>query len=121
MKKILVFDDEEAIRMLYELELSEEGYEVICSGEASRCMELIWDHRPNVVVMDKKMGTHDGLEVLRNIRDRFPALPLVLCTAYPSHDSEKGDKVADFYAAKSSDLEELKVKVKAAMELRRAT
>jgi len=29
MKKILVFDDEEAIRMLYELELSEDGYEVI--------------------------------------------------------------------------------------------
>ena len=121
MKKILIFDDEEAIRMLYELELSEEGYEVICSGEASRCMELIRKHGPSVVVMDKKMGKHDGLDILRKIRGQFPALPLVLCSAYPSHDSEKGDKVADFYAAKSSELEDLKVKVKAAIELRSAT
>ena len=121
MKKILVFDDEEAIRMLYELELSEEGYEVICSGEASRCMELIRKHNPNVLVMDKKMGKYDGLEVLRTIRKHFPALPLILCTAYSSHDSEEGDKGVDFYAAKSSDLEELKVKVKAALKLRRAT
>lgn len=44
MKKILIFDDDEAIRMLYELELSEEAYEVITSEEASRCMELIREH-----------------------------------------------------------------------------
>ena len=121
MKKILIFDDEEAIRMLYELELSEDGYEVICSEDASRCMELIREHRPNVVVMDKKMGKHDGVDVLREIRGQFPALPLVLCTAYPSHDSEIGDQVADFYAAKSSDFEDLKLKVKAAVQLRRST
>jgi len=119
MNKILVFDDEEAIWMLYELELSEDGYEVICSGEASRCMELIQKHSPSVVVMDKKMGKHDRLEILLKIRSQFPALPLVLCSAYPSHDSEKGEKMADFYAAKSSDLEELKLKVKAAIKLRR--
>lgn len=121
VKKILIFDDEEAIRMLYELELSEEGYQVICSGEVSGCLELIREHRPNVVVMDKKMGKHDGLEVLRKIRGRFPALPLILCTAYSSHESEKQEKVADFRAAKSSDLEDLKMKIKAAASLGRAT
>ncbi len=121
MKKILIFDDEEAIRMLCELELSEEGYEVICSGEASRCVELIRKHSPSVVVMDKKMGKHDGIEILCKVRSQFPALPLVLCSAYPCGDSEKGNKVFDFYAVKSSDLEELKLKVKAAIKLRRAT
>ena len=120
MKKVLVFDDDEAIRMLYELELSEEGYEVHCSGEASRCLELIRNHSPSVVVMDKKMGKCDGLELLLKIRSQFPALPLILCTAYSFYDSEKGEKAADFYAAKSSDLEDLKVKLKAAMKLRRA-
>jgi len=117
MKKILVFDDEEAIRMLYELELSEEGYDVITSGEAFRCMELIREHSPNVVVMDKRMGNHDGADVLREIRGQFPALPLILCTAYPSHGSQKGDMVADFYADKSSDLKDLKLKIKAVVEI----
>ena len=60
MKKILIFDDEESIRMLYDLELSEEGYEVISSGEAFQCMKLIREHSPTVVVMDKKWGNMTG-------------------------------------------------------------
>lgn len=117
MKNILIFDDEEVIGMLYDIELSKEGYDVITSGVAFRCMELIREHRPNVVVMDNKMRKHDGVDVLREIRGQFPALPLILCTAYPSHGSEKGDMVADFYAVKSSDLKDLKLKIKAAVEI----
>lgn len=117
MKKILIFDDEEAIRMLYEDELSDEGYDVISSGDASRCMELIREHGPNVVVMDRKMGRHDGLEFLRMIRDRFPFLPLVLCTAYSSRGAGDNSGIADFHASKSSDMKDLKDKIKAAVAL----
>jgi len=119
MKKILIFDDDEAIRVLYELELSDEGYEVITSGEVSRSMELIREHRPNVVVMDRKMGKKDGLEVLGEIRRQFRALPLVLCTAYPGHGPEMNPRVVDFHATKTSDLKDLKEKINAALSLPR--
>jgi len=119
MKKILMFDDEESIRMLYEIELSEEGYEVICSGDASRWLELILEHRPQVVVMDRKMGKQDGIDVLRDIRRYFPGLPLVLCTAYPSHDPDEDFRIVDFHATKNSDMKDLKEKVHAALKLPR--
>lgn len=119
MKKILIFDDEEAIRMLYELELSEEGYVVVCSGDASKWLELIREHSPNVVVMDKKMGKQDGQEILHKIRRYFPVLPLVLCTAYASQDLNENPRLVDFHATKTSDLKDLKEKVKAALLLRR--
>lgn len=119
MQKIMIFDDEEAIRMLYEIELSEDGYEVVCSGNASQCLELIREHRPNVVVMDKKMGKHDGLEVLRKIRDNFPDLPLVLCSAYSFRGSRQDADVVDFHACKTSDMQDLKNKITSALGLRR--
>lgn len=119
MNKILIFDDEEAIRMLYEIELAEDGYEVVCSEEASQCIELILEHRPNVVVMDKRMGKHDGLEVLRRIRNRFPDLPLVLCSAYASQGSRGNADVVDFHACKTSDMQDLKSKITLALGLRR--
>ena len=119
MKKILVFDDEEAIRMLYELELSDEGYEIVCSGDASKWLELIREHRPRVVVMDKKMGNMDGFDILRKIRRYFPVLPLVLCTAHPSECSDENPRVVDFHATKTSDIKDLKEKIRAALSLQR--
>jgi len=119
MNKILVFDDEEAIRMLYELELSEEGYEVICSGDASRWLELIRERSPRVVVMDKKMRSQDGLDILHKIRRYFPVLPLVLCTAHPSQCADENPRVVDFHATKTSDLKDLKEKIGAALSLPR--
>jgi CheY-like chemotaxis protein len=119
MKKILVFDDEKAIRMLYELELSEDGYEIIFSGDASRWLELIREHRPRVIVMYKKMGSRDGLDILRQIRRYFPVLPLVLCTAHPSQSADENPRVVDFHATETSDLQDLKEKIRAALSLPR--
>jgi two-component system response regulator GlrR len=119
MKKILVFDDEKAIRMLYELELSEDGYEVISSGNASRWLELIRMHRPQVVVVDKKMGNQDGLDILHQIRRYFPVLPLVLCTAHPTECIDDNARLVDFLATKTSDLLDLKEKLRAALSLPR--
>lgn len=119
MNKILILDDDEVIRLLYKEELSEEGYDVICSGDASRCIEMIREHRPNVVVMDEKVGRHDGVDVLRKIRGQFPALPLVLCMDYPYHGLNKNSGIVDFRVTKSSDMKDLKDKISAALGLRR--
>ena len=116
MNKILVIDGDEAIRLLYADELTEEGYEVIASGDGSQVMELIEQKRPDLIVMEAVLGQYDGLDVLQDIRNAFYRMPVILCTAYSHLRYDLRSIAADHYVLKSSDLTELKVRIKMAME-----
>ena len=116
MNKILVVDDEKAIRILYDDELTEEGYEVIATGDGSRLMELIEQKRPDLVLLDIKLGKDDGLDLLQDIRNTYYDLPVVMCTAYPDFKYNLKSIAADYYVVKSSDLRGLKAKIKMAFE-----
>lgn len=116
MNTILVLDDDEAIRMLYADELCEEGYKVIASGNVSRVMSLIEENRPDLIVMDIRLGKHNGLDLLQDIRNTYYDLPVILCTAYPAFQYDMKSIAADYFVIKSSNLTELKAKIKTAME-----
>jgi DNA-binding response OmpR family regulator len=109
-------DDEAAIRMLYKEELTEEGYEVVTCGEALRLMEFIARERPDLVVMDVKLGIHNSLDLLQEIRNRYYQLPIILCTGYPLFQSDLMSIAADYYVLKSSNLCELKAKIHKALQ-----
>jgi DNA-binding response OmpR family regulator len=115
-KKILVVDDDEAIRMLYAEELEEEGYDVIMWGEACRLMELIAEESPDLVVMDIKLGQSSGLDLLQDIRNTYYQLPVILCTGYPLFSTDMKSIAADCYVLKSSDLFELKTRIASALQ-----
>jgi len=116
MNKILVIDGDEAIRLLYADELTEEGYEVITSGDGSQVTELIEQKRPDLIVMEVVLGQYDGLDLLQDIRNAFYRMPVILCTAYSHFRYDLRSIAADHYVVKSSDLTELKVRIKMAME-----
>jgi DNA-binding response OmpR family regulator len=116
MKKILIVDDEEVIRMLYGEELEEEGYEVITAGSGHGLMEMIERDKPDLVILDIKMAEHDGLDLLQEIRKDFYNIPVVLCSAYSSFRGDLKSIAADYYVVKSADLSELKQKIKMALE-----
>ncbi len=116
MSKILIVDDEEAIQLLYSEELTEEGYDVVTSGQVTRLMELITQKRPDLIVLDIKLGKYDGLDLLQDIRNTWNNLPIILCTAYPSFKYDLKSIAADYYVVKRSDLRELKLKIKMALE-----
>jgi two-component system response regulator (stage 0 sporulation protein F) len=90
MNRILIVDDEKSIQLLFADELTEEGYEVITTG--------------------------DGLDLLQDIRNTYYDLPVVMCTAYPDFKYDLKSIAADYYVVKSSDLRELKRKIKMAFE-----
>jgi DNA-binding response OmpR family regulator len=113
MAKILVVDDEKSIRALCAEELSEEGYEVITTGEGKEVMRLIADEKPSVVVLDIRMEDCDGLDLLQELRNAHPELPIILNTAYDSYREDVKSVAADYYVVKSYDLSELKSKVAA--------
>lgn len=49
VEKILILDDDEAIRTLYAMELKDEGYSVIPLGDASRVLQLVEQTRPDLI------------------------------------------------------------------------
>jgi DNA-binding response OmpR family regulator len=116
MKKILIVDDEEVIRMLYGEELEEEGYEVVTAGSGHGLMEMIEREKPDLVILDIKMAEHDGLDLLQEIRKSFYNIPVILCSAYSSFKGDLKSIAADYYVVKSADLSELKQKIKMALE-----
>jgi DNA-binding response OmpR family regulator len=116
MNRILIVDDEKSIQLLFADELTEEGYEVITTGDGSGLMGLIDKKRPDLVVLDIKLGENDGLDLLQDIRNTYYDLPVVMCTAYPDFKYDLKSIAADYYVVKSSDLGELKRKIKMAFE-----
>jgi DNA-binding response OmpR family regulator len=116
MKKILIVDDEEVIRMLYAEELEEEGYDVMTAGSGHGLIEMIKEAKPDLVILDIKMAEHDGLDLLQDIRGEFYNIPVILCSAYSSFKGDLKSIAADYYVVKSADLSELKQKIKMALE-----
>ena len=108
MAKILVVDDERSIRALCAEELGEAGYDVITTGEGTEVMGLVSSEKPDAVVLDIRMEDCDGLDLLQEIRNAHPRLPIILNTAYDSYREDVKSVAADFYVVKSYDLSELK-------------
>ncbi len=118
MAKILIVDDEEGIRMLYSMELQDEGYQVITLPDGRDLMSVVENEKPDCIVLDIKMREYSGLDLLQEIRKRHYDLPVILNSAYSSFKVDLKAVAADYYVVKSSDLSELKEKLKVALETR---
>ena len=70
MKKILVADDEMAIRLLYSEELKEEGYEVYTAANGREALEIVEKEPLDLVILDIKMPEMDGFAATMAIREK---------------------------------------------------
>ncbi len=111
-KKIMVVDDEDAIRLLYEEEFSDEGYVVVACANAQEALEKFEKEKPDLVILDIAMPGMSGLDVLGKIKEKSPNTPVIMSTAYSHYKNDFYTHVADAYIVKSPDLGELKDKVK---------
>lgn len=118
MAKILIVDDEEGIRILYAMELEDEGYEVVTLPDGQNLLETLDNEHPDCIVLDIKMKEYNGLDLLQQIRKKYYDLPVILNSAYSSFKVDLKAVAADYYVVKSSDLTELKAKLKVALETR---
>jgi CheY-like chemotaxis protein len=115
---ILCVDDEPAIRLLFQAELMEEGYEVETAGSGSEALEALKKRRPDLMLLDIRMEDLTGLEVLQAIRPQHPTLPVIIVTAVrglrDDFTIEGDDHVVD-YITKPVDLNDLRMKVQRAL------
>jgi two-component system OmpR family response regulator/two-component system response regulator MprA len=118
---ILLVEDEPDIASFVRRGLAEEGYEVNWALEGAQALALIADDRPDLVLLDIRLPGISGIDVLEVIRDRWPALPVMMLTALDAvEDRVRGLRAgADDYLPKPFDFEELLARVEAL--LRRAT
>ncbi len=80
--KILVIDDEAAIRDVMRMILEYEGHEVIEAGSGQEGLQAAQTESPDLVFLDVKMPGMDGLEVLTKLRAASEALPVVIVSAH---------------------------------------
>ena len=81
-RRLLLVDDEEAIRQSLGAALGAEGLDVATAETAERALAQIESFRPDIVLSDIRMPGLDGIELLRLLRDRAPTIDVVLMTAY---------------------------------------
>lgn len=82
MKTILIADDDNAVRRTLELHLGEEGYIVRTAADGHDAIAKAQHHDVNLMLLDLRLPGLDGFEVLRTIKERRPALPVIMITAY---------------------------------------
>jgi two-component system response regulator MprA len=121
--KILVVDDERAVRESLRRALELEGYEIELAGDGSEALATLKDEepQPDAVILDVLMPGVDGLEVCRRLRASGNHVPVLMLTARDEVEKRVAglDAGADDYVTKPFALEELLARVRAL--LRRAT
>ncbi len=108
MKKILIVDDEESIRLLYKEELEEEGFVVGVAKDGEEALMQISLFKPDLITLDIKMPGMNGIETLKRIREMERQLPIIMCSAYGEYKQDLTTWASDAYVVKCADLTELK-------------
>ena len=111
--RILVVDDEESHRIMLRAVLQEEGYEVAEAADGPDAIRAVEQEPFDLILLDIRMTTMDGIETLSEIRKISPYVPVLMMTAYASvKTAVEALKAGAFeYLTKPLDIEELKILV----------
>jgi DNA-binding response OmpR family regulator len=115
MAKILLVEDAADLAQVIVRELEAVGYEVVHAADGLAALELHARQRPDLVILDWMLPKLDGLEVMRQIRQVSPTIPVLMLTAR----DEEADRViglevgADDYLTKPFGMRELIARLRA--------
>ena len=118
--RILVVDDDRAVRESLRRSLAFNGYSVDLAQDGLEALDLIATDRPDALVLDVMMPRLDGLEVCRRLRSTGDDLPILVLTARDSVSERVAglDAGADDYLPKPFALEELLARMRALLRRR---
>ncbi|MGB8958322.1 MAG: response regulator [Candidatus Aminicenantales bacterium] len=111
-KKILVVEDEKTLCLLYEEELSKEGYDITPVTDAEAALVKLSEQSFDLIITDIRMPGKNGIELITQIMGLRKDIPIIINSAYQSYKEDFMTWAADAYVVKSSSLDELKSKIK---------
>src|SRR5437667_12847235 len=107
--RILVVDDEDALRMVLSNELSSSGYDVASAGDGDEAITMVQNKKFDFVLLDIKMPKVDGFEVLKFLKKHFPAVKVIMLTGFADLKNaiESKKHGAEDFVSKPYDLVDL--------------
>jgi two-component system nitrogen regulation response regulator GlnG len=118
MEKILIVDDDADIRRAFRRNLESEDLQVIDASSGEEAIKKVATDRPDLIVMDIRMGATSGLDTLRKLRELDPRLTIIMMTAYGTTQTaiEAMKQGAYDYVLKPLDVPKLKTLIAAALK-----
>jgi two-component system alkaline phosphatase synthesis response regulator PhoP len=112
---ILVIEDDRALRDGLVLNLQLQGYNLLSAEDGEKGMQMAFDTRPDLIILDIMMPRCSGLEILEELRKRGEEMPVLILSARDTLDNKiEGLHIgADDYMTKPFDLPELIARVDA--------
>jgi DNA-binding NtrC family response regulator len=120
-ERVLIVDDEKSMCQFLSIMLRKEGYHVATVYNGKKAIEEIRKARFDVVLTDIKMSGMDGIEVLTQIKNVDPSIPVIIMTAYASQKTaiEAVNRGAFHYLIKHAKNDEIKMVIRNALDMRR--
>jgi DNA-binding NtrC family response regulator len=120
-ERVLIVDDEKSMCQFLSIMLRKEGYHVATVYNGKKAIEEIRKSRFDVVLTDIKMSGMDGIEVLTQIKNVDPSIPVIIMTAYASQKTaiEAVNRGAFHYLIKHAKNDEIKMVIRNALDMRR--
>ena len=118
-KRVLVVDDDVGITTILKGRLRSYGYEVRCAFDGAGALEMVAEEVPDCVILDLEMPGMGGFEVLAQLKESHPTLPVLVLTASSSRTTEQKvlEAGAMAYVLKPFDPETLRLEVERAVNL----
>ena len=114
---ILVVDDEKTLRYALQEGLAEEGYRVETAGDLASALEILSREELHVALLDQKLPDGSGLDLLREIRSRYPDMQVIIMTAFGKFENAvEATKAGCFdYIGKPFELDHMKLVIQNAL------
>ncbi|WP_112321789.1 phosphate regulon transcriptional regulator PhoB [Oceanibium sediminis] len=123
--KVLIVEDEDALRQLLSYNLGKEGYTVASSADGDEAMMAVDEEKPDIVLLDWMLPNRSGVEICRQLRAQAETrdLPVIMLTARgEEEDRIRGLEIgADDYVTKPFSMTELVARMRAVLRRTRPT
>ena len=109
MAEILIIDDQPHLQELLSVELMDEGLKVVSVTDAQSVSKYLQDSRPDLVLLNLYLKGFERWDILRDIKAKYPGVPVIIVTAYDGFVNDPRLSEADGYVIKNFDaLDRLK-------------
>jgi two-component system nitrogen regulation response regulator GlnG len=117
MKRILVADDEESLRVVLKNSLKQRGYQVDCAEDGKEAASMIDKNAYDLILLDIRMPRMDGFELLEKVQKKENPTPVIMITAQDTMKNaiDAMKKGAFDYISKPFDIDELDLVVQKAL------
>lgn len=87
--KVLVVDDEAIVLKSCRMVLEAEGCEVIAAGSVEEALAILDRQIPELLLIDVKMPVHNGMYLMRRVKEKRPGIPIIVMSGYATSETIK--------------------------------